>query len=118
MILSFPFPSHQAQHHPDEDWIPVAWLTGLAEKICDVWLPVVPNLPRIPIPLMNTFFPFFPALISLRSALIVIINALLGIECADRYKLPPALFWRLQAHSWDNTSAVLAAGLGNKPFKN
>ena len=70
---------------------------------------------------MNTFFPFFPffpALISLRSALIVIINALLGIECADRYKLPPALFWRLQAHSWDNTSAVLAAGLGNKPFKN
>ena len=39
---------------------------------------------------MNTFFPFFPffpALISLRSALIVIINALLGIECADRYKL-------------------------------
>jgi len=39
-----------------------------------VWLrllPVVSNLPRIPIPLMNTFFPFFPffpALIRLISA--------------------------------------------------
>jgi hypothetical protein len=73
---------------------------------------------------MNTFFPFFPALIRLisallrlRSALMIILNALLEINCADRYKLPPALFWRLQAHSWVNTAAVLAAGLGNKPFK-
>ena len=80
---------------------------------------------------MNTFFPFFPALVRLISALLGLINALLrhisallrlinallGIECADRYKLPPALFWRLQAHSWDNTAAVLAAGPGNKPFK-
>ena len=67
--------------------------------------------------LMNTFFPFFPALISFRSALLRLISALLGIECADRYKLLPALFWRLQAHSWDKTAAVLAAGSGNKPFK-
>jgi len=74
--------------------------------------------------IMNTFFPFFPALVrlisallGLISALLRLINALLGIECADRYKLPPALFWRLQAHSWVNTAAVLAAGLGNKPFK-
>jgi len=95
---------------------------------------------------MNTFFPFFPALVRLISALLGLIsallrlisallgllsallrlisallrlkNALLGIESADRYKLPPALFWRLQAHSWDNTAAVLAAGPGNKPFKN
>jgi hypothetical protein len=67
---------------------------------------------------MNTFYPFFPALVRLISALLRLINALLGIECADRYKLPPALFWRLQAHSWDNTAAVLAAGPGNKPFKN
>jgi hypothetical protein len=74
---------------------------------------------------MNTFSPFFPALVriisallGLISALLRLINALLGIECADRYKLPPALFWRLQAHSWDNTAAVLAAGLGNEPFKN
>jgi len=55
---------------------------------------------------MNMFFPFFPALVrlisallGLISALLRLINALLGIECADRYKLPPALFWRLQAHS-------------------
>jgi len=83
--------------------------------------------------IMNTFFPFFPALVRLIlsallglksallrliSALLGLINALLGIECADRYKLPPALFWRLQAHSWDNTAAVLAEGLGNEPFKN
>jgi len=47
----------------------------------------------------------------------IILNAPLEINCADRYKLPPALFWRLQAHSWVNTAAVLAAGLGNKPFK-
>ena len=81
--------------------------------------------------IMNTFFPLFPALVRLISALLGLIsallrlisallrliNALLGIECADRYKLPPALFWRLQAHSWDNTAAVLAAGPGNKPFK-
>ena len=73
--------------------------------------------------IMNTFFPFFPALVrlisaplGLISALLRLKNALLGIECADRYKLPPALFWRLQAHSWDNTAAVLAAGLGN-PLK-
>ena len=57
--------------------------------------------------IMNTFFPFFPALVriisallGLISALLRLINALLGIECADRYKLPPALFWRLQAHSY------------------
>ena len=74
--------------------------------------------------IMNTFSPFFPALVriisallGLISALLRLINALLGIACADRYKLPPALFWRLQAHSWDNTAAVLAAGPGNKPFK-
>ena len=74
---------------------------------------------------MNTFFPFFPALVRLISALLsflnafmITINALLDIESVDRYKLPPALFWRLQAHSWDNTAAVLAAGPGNKPFKN
>jgi len=76
---------------------------------------------------MNTFFPFFPALVRLISALLsflnafmITINALLDIiyiESVDRYKLPPALFWRLQAHSWDNTAAVLAAGPGNKPFK-
>ena len=69
-------------------------------------------------------FPFFPALVRLISALLsflnafmITINALLNIESVDRYKLPPALFWRLQAHSWDNTAAVLAAGPGNKPFK-
>ena len=50
--------------------------------------------------IMNTFFPFFPAVVWLISALLGLINALLGIECADRYKLPPALFWRLQAHSY------------------
>ena len=82
---------------------------------------------------MNTFFPFFPelmrligallrlisALLRFISALLRLINALLGIACADRYKLPPALFWRLQAHSWDNTAAVLdlATGPGNKPFE-
>ena len=73
---------------------------------------------------MNTFFPFFSALVRLISALLsflnafmITINALLDIESEDRYKLPPALlFWRLQAHSWANTAAVLAAGLGNKPF--
>jgi len=75
--------------------------------------------------LMNTISPFFPALVRLISALLsflntfmITINALLDIESVDRYKLPPALFWRLQAHSWDNTAAVLAAGPGNKPFKN
>jgi hypothetical protein len=74
--------------------------------------------------MMNTVFPFFPAFVRLISALlsflntfIITINALLDIESVDRYKLPPALFWRLQAHSWDNTAAVLAAGPGNKPFK-
>jgi len=75
---------------------------------------------------MNTFFPFFPvlvrfisALLSFLNAFMITINALLDIESEDRYKLPPALlFWRLQAHSRDNTAAVLAAGPGNKPFKN
>ena len=50
---------------------------------------------------MNTFFPFFPALVRLISALLsflnafmITINALLDIESVDRYKLPPALFWR------------------------
>ena len=83
------------------------------------------TLLNIILAIMNTFFPFFPALVRLISALLRLIsallrliNALLGIECAGRYKLPPALFWRLQAHSWDNnTAAVLAAGPGNKPFK-
>jgi len=51
---------------------------------------------------MNTFFPFFPALVRLISALLsflnafmITINALLDIiyiESVDRYKLPPALF--------------------------
>ena len=76
--------------------------------------------------MMNTVFPFFPAFVRLISALlsflntfIITINALLDIESVDRYKLPPALFWRLQAHSWDNTAAVLdlATGPGNKPFE-
>ena len=82
-----------------------------------------PNILLNILTLMNTF-PFFPAfvrpisaLLSFLNALLRLINALLGIECVDRYKLPPALFWRLQAHSWDNTAAVLAAGPGNKPFK-
>jgi len=55
---------------------------------------------------MNTFFPFFPALVRLISALLsflnafmITINALLDIVSVDRYKLPLALFWRLQAHS-------------------
>jgi hypothetical protein len=74
---------------------------------------------------MNTFFPFFPALVRLISELLsflnafmITINVLLDIESVDRYKLPPALFWRLQAHSWDNIAAVLAAGLGNELFEN
>jgi len=48
--------------------------------------------------IMNTFFPFFPALVrlisallGLISALLRLISALLGMEFADRYKLPPAV---------------------------
>ena len=92
---------------------------------------------------MNTFSPFFPALIRLISALLRLISALMGpisalgnntafgacehvipvfpgaykaLKRAYNHHQPPALFWRLQAHSWANTAAVLAAGLGNKPF--
>jgi len=50
----------------------------VAEKICDVWLPVVSNLPRISIPLMNTLH-FFPALIRLISALMSPISALMSL---------------------------------------
>jgi len=69
MILSFPSLKHSITLTSLESCCLVDWV---AEKICDVWLPVVSNLPQIPIPLMNTFFPFFPALLrlmSLRSAL-------------------------------------------------
>ena len=62
MILSFPVLSHSITLTSLESCCLVDWV---AEKICDVWLPVVPNLPQIPIPLMNTFFPFFPALVRL-----------------------------------------------------
>jgi hypothetical protein len=109
-------------------------LLGLKSALLRLISALANNTLLIILAIMNTFFPFFPALVRLISALLGLIsallrlisallrliNALLGIECADRYKLPPAyLFWRLQAHSWDNTTAaVLAAGPGNKPLKN
>ena len=73
MILSFPSLKHSITLTSLESCCLVDWV---AEKICDVWLPVVSNLPRIPIPLMNTFFPFFPALLRLISALLRLISAL------------------------------------------
>ena len=79
MILSFPVLSHSITLTSLESCCLVDWV---AEKICDVWLPVVPNLPQIPIPLMNTFFPFFPAFVRPISALLRLISPLMGLISA------------------------------------
>ena len=77
MILSFPFPLKHSIILTSLE----SWLTGVAENIC-----VVSNLPRIPFPLINTFFPFFPALIRLISALMGLISALANNTAFGAYE--------------------------------